>query len=150
MSPYLFVLAMEVLSGLLYQTALDQRFKFHWRCTKERLTHLCFADDLMIFCRADEASISIIRDCLHRFMDLSGLVPNPTKSHIFSSGISATVKHQLLQILGFQEGVLPMRYLGVPLVSTSLRSSDCNILIERIISRAKSWSSRFLSYAGHL
>ena len=43
-----------------------------------------------------------------------------------------------------------MRYLGVPLVSTSLRSSDCNILIERIISRAKSWSSRFLSYAGRL
>ena len=43
-----------------------------------------------------------------------------------------------------------MRYLGVPLVSTSLRSSDCTILIERIISRAKSWSSRFLSYTGRI
>ena len=150
LSPYLFVLAMEVLSGLLHKMALERNFKFHWRCSKNHLTHLCFADDLMILCKGEEASVSMIRDCLQQFMGLSGLVPNPAKSHMFSCGISMACKLRLLSILGFQEGVLPMRYLGVPLISTKLRASDCTALVERIIGRAKSWSCRTLSYTGRL
>lgn len=53
MSPYLFVLAMEVFSGLMGLMVAEHEFKYHWRCQKEKLTHLCFADDLMVFCRAE-------------------------------------------------------------------------------------------------
>lgn len=35
MSPYLFVLAMEVFSGLMNQMSTNKRFKFHWRCHRE-------------------------------------------------------------------------------------------------------------------
>lgn len=40
--------------------------------------------------------------------------------------------------------MLPVHYLGVPLIS------DCKVLVDRIIARAKSWTSRALSYAGRL
>ena len=51
MSSYLFVLVMEAFSRLLHKrVGEDQDFLFHWRCSKTKLTHLCFADDLMLFC----------------------------------------------------------------------------------------------------
>jgi hypothetical protein len=44
LSPYLFVLAMEVLSGLMGQMARHNDFRLHWCCEREEITHLCFAD----------------------------------------------------------------------------------------------------------
>lgn len=49
MSPYTFVFAMKVYLELMGQVVRDKDFGFYWRCEKEQLTHLCFADDLMIF-----------------------------------------------------------------------------------------------------
>ena len=43
-----------------------------------------------------------------------------------------------------------MRCLGVPLISSKLQASDCNVLVERIIGRAKNWSCKYLSFAGRL
>lgn len=53
-------------------------------------------------------------------------------------------------ILGFNEGSLPIRYLGVPLISSRLKKSDCKSLVDRIVTRARSWASKVLSYAGRL
>ncbi|XP_022894121.1 uncharacterized protein LOC111408611 [Olea europaea var. sylvestris] len=130
LSHYLFVLAMEVFSGLMGLMVAEQDFKYHWRCEKEKITDLCFADDLM--------------DCLNRFKALSGLIPNPDKSNLFASGISSYLKDQLLDIFGYKEGVLLVHYLGVPLISTNLRVLDCKVLVDRIITRAKSWTCRAL------
>ncbi|XP_022891863.1 uncharacterized protein LOC111406714 [Olea europaea var. sylvestris] len=141
---------MEVFSGLMGLMVAEQDFKYHWRCEKEKITHLCFADDLMVFCRAEVGSVSIIGECLNRFKTLSRLIPNPDKSNLFASGVSTYLKDQLLDILGYKEGVLPVRYLGVPLISTKLRALDCKMLVDRIIARAKSWTCRALSYAGRL
>lgn len=100
MSPYLFfVLAMEVFSGLMTGMVEEGKFKFYWKCDKERITHLCFADDLMIFYRGESDSVSRVAGCLQQFKDLSGLSPNPDKSHLFTSGVPAVVKEELLNIL---------------------------------------------------
>lgn len=53
-----------------------------------------------------------------------------------------------MNVVKFNEGFLPVRYLGVPLISTKLKSKDCDQLVERIIRRIKSWTNRYLSYAG--
>ena len=47
LSPYLFVLTMEVLSGLIRHMARNNIFKFHWHCERVEITHLCFVDDLL-------------------------------------------------------------------------------------------------------
>ncbi|XP_022852728.1 uncharacterized protein LOC111374304 [Olea europaea var. sylvestris] len=47
-------------------------------------------------------------------------------------------------------GVLSIRYLGVPFISTKLRALDWKVLVDRIITRAKSWTYRALSCASRL
>jgi hypothetical protein len=67
-SPYLFVLAIEILSRLLAESAIDKRhFGFHPRCQNLKLTHLCFANDLLIFIAVDMASITIVKNVLGEF-----------------------------------------------------------------------------------
>ncbi|KAL5861836.1 hypothetical protein ACOSQ4_003132 [Xanthoceras sorbifolium] len=52
--------------------------------------------------------------------------------------------------MGFQEGVLPVKYLGIPLISTKLMAVDCRVLVDRIVARVKSWTSRVLSFTRRL
>lgn len=48
LSPYLFVVAMNCLSTLLNNAATEGRFGYHQNCEDSKLTHLCFADDLLL------------------------------------------------------------------------------------------------------
>ncbi|GAB2276072.1 hypothetical protein Dimus_039168 [Dionaea muscipula] len=147
-SPYLFIIAMEVLSGMFQHHIARSAFRFHWRCDRLRIVHLCFADDLLVFCRGDVESIDVVRATLSYFRDISGLAPSPAKSSVFFSGVQPVVRREILEILGFAEGTLPGRYLGVPLINTGLTYGDCRPLIDRILARVKSWMCRFLSYTG--
>ncbi|XP_059627223.1 uncharacterized protein LOC132270018 [Cornus florida] len=56
----------------------------------------------------------------------------------------------ILSLFGFEKGLLPVRYLGVPLITTMLRSSDCRAIIDKINLRITHWSSKNLSFAGRL
>ena len=75
----------------------------------------------MIFCKGELSSIQCIQEALVEFEALSGLSPSPSKSNIFFSGVPTTNKTAILGTLGFQEGSVPVKYLGVPLISTKLK-----------------------------
>ncbi|KAL4279492.1 hypothetical protein GQ457_03G021770 [Hibiscus cannabinus] len=51
---------------------------------------------------------------------------------------------------GFKVAQLPVRYLGVPLVSRKLNAKDFSPLIESIRRRLSQWANRKLSYGGRL
>lgn len=85
LSSYLFVIVMEVLTCILKEKATLPDFHFHWRCSKNKIINLCFADDLMIFCKGDMSSIKHIHNSLIEFEALSGLSPSPGKSSAFFS-----------------------------------------------------------------
>lgn len=53
----MFVLCMNVLSRKFDQAVTEKKFKFHPGCHKLSLTHLCFADDLMVFVDGTKESI---------------------------------------------------------------------------------------------
>ena len=53
MSPFLFAIAMEYLSRTLKGLKDDKKFKYHPKSSKLDVTHLCFADDLLLFARGD-------------------------------------------------------------------------------------------------
>ncbi|KAL2237643.1 UNVERIFIED_CONTAM: hypothetical protein Sindi_0956000 [Sesamum indicum] len=70
LSPYLFVLVMEVLQlGFLQLIDQDELFSFHWKCDAARIFQLGFADDLLLFCRADMNSIGVFKTGLDRFAE---------------------------------------------------------------------------------
>lgn len=58
------------------------------KCKSIKLSHFIFADDFMIFSKADELSITTIDGALRQFADLSGLQVNRTKSTQIFTGIS--------------------------------------------------------------
>lgn len=80
----------------------------------------------------------------------SGLKLNTGKTELFYSGLSAQHIDELEEILGFKCSYLPVKYLGVPLISSKLRAPDCSLLIKRMVSRVNNWSSKCLSFAGRL
>lgn len=49
-------------------------------------------------------------------------------------------------ILDIPEAELPVRYLGVPLISTKLTYADCVVLKDRMLRRIQSWSNKLLSF----
>ncbi|KAL0295721.1 UNVERIFIED_CONTAM: Retrovirus-related Pol polyprotein from type-2 retrotransposable element R2DM [Sesamum angustifolium] len=151
MSPYLFVLVMEVLHMILQQLIeQDGEFQYHWRCQELNLFQLSFADDLLLLCKADVRSVNLFRQGLDRFATLSGLNTNPQKSQLILSKAASGLRDSLLATLGFQEGQLPVRYLGLPLISARLSIADCQPLLQKIDSRIKGWEGVQLSFAGRV
>ncbi|XP_052624830.1 uncharacterized protein LOC128132348 [Lactuca sativa] len=74
LSPYLFTIVMEVFNiimGKLIEDSLN--FKFHSKCLGLNISHLCFADDLLVFSYGNGNSVRIIRDALDEFKKVSRL-----------------------------------------------------------------------------
>ncbi|KAL0439784.1 UNVERIFIED_CONTAM: LINE-1 retrotransposable element O protein [Sesamum latifolium] len=151
MSPYLFVLVMEMLNLILeHLIAQVGDFSYHWRCEAVQLFQLGFADDLLLFSKADERSVHIFKRGLTVFAELSGLQVNPQKSHLIVSRSAAAVRGALLSILDYQEGFLPLHYLGLPLLASRLSIADCRPLLLKVDSRIKGWDGIMLSFAGRV
>ncbi|GJT90931.1 RNA-directed DNA polymerase, eukaryota, reverse transcriptase zinc-binding domain protein [Tanacetum coccineum] len=114
------------------------------------ITHLCFADDLMLLCHANKISTSILRRALDEFSLSSRLYPSMVNSTIYFRNVPNDVKCSILMFMSFNEGVFPTKYLGVPLVSRKLYKEDCKFLIENVTKRIKDWRNKCMSYAGRL
>ncbi|KAL0283157.1 UNVERIFIED_CONTAM: hypothetical protein Sradi_7238900 [Sesamum radiatum] len=112
--------------------------------------NLVFADDLILFSRADANSIQLFKDGLTVFSELSGLQANLAKSHLILSRSAAASRDTLLAILGFQEGHLPLRYLGLPLLASRLTIADCQPILQKIDARITGWGGMMLSFAGRV
>nr|GEW68377.1 hypothetical protein [Tanacetum cinerariifolium] len=122
--PYLFTLVMEVFTLMLHRRVRESsNFTYHRYCSELELINLCFADDLFLFAHGDVNSASIIKEALDEFKDASGLNPKDR---------------------------LPVKYLGVPLVSSRLIFRDCKELINKVQNRVNDWKNKSLSIAGRL
>ncbi|XP_019241491.1 PREDICTED: uncharacterized protein LOC109221464 [Nicotiana attenuata] len=56
-SLFLFAIVMEYLSRSLAELGKEAKFQYHPRCKKLGITHMSFADDLLLFARGDLTSI---------------------------------------------------------------------------------------------
>ncbi|KAF7141321.1 hypothetical protein RHSIM_Rhsim06G0090600 [Rhododendron simsii] len=74
----------------------------------------------------------------------------PGKSNIYFFRVNTSFRFAILGVLGFREGTFPVRYLRVPLLSTKLKSSNCQRIVDSIIAKTKSWTNKDLTYAGRL
>lgn len=135
LSPCLFVLIMESFTQILKSKIMGSSFKYHSKCKYLDLSSLAFADDLFILSKAESTSLLVVKEALMAFQSLSGLQPNLAKCEIFFSGVSPQSRISLSNTLGMKQGTLPIRYLGVPLISGQLSFSHCGPLIDRLNAR---------------
>ena len=86
LSPYLFLLCTEGLHGLLAKAAASGEIRGISICRGgPRLTHLFFADDNLLFCRASVQECMHIQDLLSTYEDASGQKLNKDKTTLFLS-----------------------------------------------------------------
>ncbi|GKB10952.1 hypothetical protein Tco_0844875 [Tanacetum coccineum] len=87
---------------------------------------------------------------MDEFKHVSGLTPSLPKSTAYFCNVLNHIKLSILSVLPFEEGRLPVKYLGVPLVSSRLMIRDCKELIEKVQNRVQDWKNKSLSIAGRL
>lgn len=150
LSPYLFVICMNVLSRMIDRAAESKHIGYHPRCQNILLTHLCFADDLMVFTDGSRRSIEGVIQIFDDFAAKSGLKISLEKSTLFFAGTAEEDQRDILGCFPFTSGNLPVRYLGLPLLTKRMSVQDYLPLVEKVRKRMKSWTGRFLSHAGRL
>lgn len=150
LSPYLFVVCMNVLSNKTDRAVQEKKFAFHPRCKTISLTHLCFADDFMVFVEGSRWSIEGALTVFDEFAKWSGLNISIEKLTIYMAGVAREERRRILMNFPFAEGALPVRYLGLALMTKVMRKNDYLPLVEKIRNKITSWTCRFLSYAGRL
>lgn len=64
------------------------------------ISHLFYADDVLLFCRGNEKEANNLMEILQDYGDMSGQVPNLNKSGLFfSKHASRSLKHQIPHII---------------------------------------------------
>ncbi|KAL3371708.1 hypothetical protein AABB24_008308 [Solanum stoloniferum] len=111
-------MVMEYLSRILNKMSFTQ-LKFHPMYRMTKLTHLIFADDLMIFYKGDMSLVTRVIEALDYFRRVTGLIANLDKSNIFIAGVGDEVKQNILTKNEFAVGTLPIKYLNCHLPQRS-------------------------------
>ncbi|XP_020249670.1 uncharacterized protein LOC109827119 [Asparagus officinalis] len=149
LSPYIFVLVMEFWSiGMEIATISRNIQNFH-KQQDLQISHILFADDMLVFCRANKKSFEGINNLLSSMELNTGLKINRSKSKIFFSK-GCNNKGELSSIVGISKGKLPMKYLGLPLTVNYPKSKDFLPLVDKIRNRIEGWMTTSLSFARRL
>ena len=116
LSPFLFLLCTEGLNGLFNKAAHQGHIKGYSLCRNSpRLTHLLFADDSLLFCRATLEECQRVLDILEVYGRYSSQQINQSKTAIFfSKSTSDDTRNQIKLALGVPEIIQYEKYLGLP------------------------------------
>jgi len=87
LSPYLFIMCMEYFSRMLHVASQKADFHFHPKCSFLGISHLAFANDILLLCQCDLPSMNILFWHLLVFGRISRLIINANKSSIFFNGL---------------------------------------------------------------
>ncbi|XP_019091180.1 PREDICTED: uncharacterized protein LOC109128751 [Camelina sativa] len=141
---------MNNLSLMLNRAAEEGKFQYYHNCDTAKLTHLCFANDLLIFVDGSLSSVQNVLHVLQEFEDRSGLAISLQKSSFYGGGLSEEEISLISSTTGLPHGTLPVRYLGVPLCTKKLTIQNCEPLLQQVKGKINHWCSKSLSFAGRL
>lgn len=150
LSPYLFILCTEVLSGLCKNAQSQGKLRGLQVTQKSPfINHLLFADDTMLFCKTSVKNCRALCTILRRYEQSSGQSINLEKSAVtFSSKTPESIRDSVKAMLGIPlEGGLG-KYLGLPETFGRRKTDVFTGIVDKIRQRAQSWSTKFLSGAG--
>jgi hypothetical protein len=112
------------------------------------INHLLFADDNLLFCRANNREWEQIQRLLTCYEASSGQKINREKTSIFfSRNTKMEARAQILNVAGVPSTQQYERYIGLPALIGRLKISTFNGTIGRIWSKINGWKENFLSHA---
>ena len=147
LSPSIFILCVDYLSQLIKEKCNNKM----WSPVKASRSgpaflHLMFADDLVLFAKADLLNCSSIRDVLDEFCAVSGQTISESKSRVyFSPNVDQDSRESLSDILGCRSIPNLGKYLGIPIKHPNSSSQDFNFILDRIKGKLAGWKANLLS-----
>ena len=151
-SPYLFLLCMEFLGAHISALCEEKRWdKIKASKNGPIFSHIFYADDLMLFAKANSKNCNAILEVLDNFCNMAGQKINVNKSRIFfSPNVTGRKKNTIFKKLGMVATQNLGRYLCFPLLHQGRNGNAFNFLIERVQNKLAGWQSKLLSEAGKL
>lgn len=113
LSPFLFNIVAEALTKML-EKAIAMNLVQPMDVNGFGLSHLQYADDIILFCKDDGKSIFNLKKLLRGFELLAGLKVNFFKSSLVGINIRKERVHSMVSKLWCKSSFLPMKYLGIP------------------------------------
>ena len=132
LSPYLFILGNEVLMRIINKEVTDGNIsKVKVSSTTPPISKLCYADDVILFCKAKASELVSLKGCLEKYCSWSGQKISIEKSGFF---LSKDDSHQFFNQVRCTWGLcsLPQHttYLRVPLFLFRSRGQDFRLVKE--------------------
>ena len=73
------------------------------------------------------------------FVKASGLAVYPNKSQVYFLNTAPVTQRNIMGIVGFQRGMIPSKYLGVPLGMGKVKKASWQELLDKMKERLSSW-----------
>ncbi|XP_026442185.1 uncharacterized protein LOC113341576 [Papaver somniferum] len=145
LSPYLFLLVVEVLSKFLNDAVQKGQISgFQVVENGLMISHLQFADDTLIFIDASVKEVRRLFIILSIFESLTGLNLNLDKSTMVSVGADDIIE-DLAKELGCKTEKLPINYLGMPIGAHWRSTSVWDQVLIRMKQRLATWKKKIYS-----
>ena len=97
MSPYLFIIATELLSLGLQQLYSQYPSLIYTTTTPLCVSNLSFADDIIIFLNGCRSSLHRLMDFLHHYETVFGQLINQSKSSFYVKGQASVSRKAIVQ-----------------------------------------------------
>ena len=150
LSPYLFLLCLEGLHRMIHKAASNGDIQGISICRNgTKLTHLFFADDSLLFCRATSHDCQKMLEILSSYDRVSGQKLNRDKTTLFfSKSTPIDMQQKIMDDLGVTTLKNYDKYLGLPSMVGRNKRVSFEHLKQRVWKRLKGWEGKLLSQAG--
>lgn len=151
LAPFLFLLVAEGLSGLIRQASEVGLFRgFQVRDSELEVTHLQYADDTLLIGEPTIQNLWTMKAVLRCFELASGLKVNFYKISIVGVNVCPRFLAMAEKFLHCKIGILPFKYLGLPVGANPRRLATWVPLLGVMQARICSWRNRFVTFRGRI
>ncbi|XP_074289594.1 uncharacterized protein LOC141614747 [Silene latifolia] len=150
LSPYLFILCAEVMSSLIRQ-AVEAGSIHGIRVATNApvVSHLLFADDSILFVKANQLEANRVKGILNRYEMASGQRVNYDKTTVsFSHCTTDERKRSIADCLGVEVVDEQGKYLGLPTVVGRSKKAIAGCIRDKLSKKLEGWRGKLLSKAG--
>lgn len=152
LSPYLFILCMEVFPRLILANEASKHVHgIKMTRNSQPISHLLFVDDCLLFAKADLEECRNLLNIIEQFSKASGQLIYFNKSGLFfSKKVHPRHQRMMSRLLKIKKINIKDAYLGDPLFIDKSKLKTFNALIEKMENKIQGWRSKILTHASRI